>query len=85
MTLSKEDARQEGAYAPEARKSGVEVPASKGGVERGLYEALSEMVRGYEADCACRRVEPDNVVMNHTWLALAYNNALAALKKARGE
>ena len=43
-----------------------------------LATALEAMIRGYEADCACRNVLPENVVENHTWLALAYKEACAA-------
>lgn len=53
--------------------------------ETVLYDALDEMVRGYEADCKCRDVAPDDVMNNHTWIAIAYAKARAALKAARGE
>jgi hypothetical protein len=47
----------------------------------GLLETrLSAFVTAYEADCLCRKTDPRNLLANHTWLALAYGDAVRILK-----
>lgn len=52
--------------------------------QRNIVAALKAMVRGHEADCECRKVQPDSMVDNHTWLAIAYRESVHALSRLQG-
>lgn len=58
-------------------------PPKRPGVVKPTARELEEMLRrvlyAYEADCHCRKVDPGDVMKNHTWLAIAYTEAQALL------
>ena len=51
-------------------------------VARDLLEALKNIIKGWEVDCESRDIDPASISDNHTWAAIWYREAVAAIAKA---